>query len=133
MAGGHVAAFCRNLADIEDTVGTLIGVYHQAVLGLSSLPKPVIAAIHGPVAGAGVGMALNADYGLAAEDTKFTLAYIMLGTIPDGGSTYLLPRVVGRRKALELAMLSDPVDRSEERRVGKECVSTCSTRWWPYH
>lgn len=110
MAGGDVASFHESMDRIEETIDDLIGLYHKAVLGLSNMPKPVIAAIHGPVAGAGVGMALNADIGIAADDTKFTMAYIMLGTIPDGGSTYLLPRLVGRRKALELALLSEPVD-----------------------
>jgi 2-(1,2-epoxy-1,2-dihydrophenyl)acetyl-CoA isomerase len=69
-----------------------------------------VAALHGPVAGAGIGMALNADIGIAADNAVFTMAYIGIATIPDGGSTYLLPRVVGRRKALELAMLSEPID-----------------------
>ncbi|MBO6782960.1 MAG: enoyl-CoA hydratase [Alphaproteobacteria bacterium] len=110
MAGGDVGSFHENMDNIEATIDDLIGIYHKGVLALSQLPKPVIAAIHGPVAGAGVGMALNADYGLAADNAKFTMAYIMLGTIPDGGSTYLLTRLVGRRKALELAMLSEPVD-----------------------
>tara|TARA_A100001037_G_scaffold305707_1_gene346921 strand:+ start:208 stop:993 length:786 start_codon:yes stop_codon:yes gene_type:complete len=110
MAGGDVATFHENIDTIQSTIDDLIGLYHQGVLGLSSLPKPVVAAIHGPVAGAGVGMALNADIGIASEDAVFTMAYIGIATIPDGGSTYLLPRVVGRRKALELAMLSEPVD-----------------------
>ncbi len=118
MAGGDVATFHENLDNIESTIDDLIGIYHQGVLGLSQLPKPVIAAIHGPVAGAGIGMALNADYGLAADDAKFTLAYIMLGTNPDGGSTYLLTRLVGRRKALELAMLSEPVDAAKALDLG---------------
>ena len=110
MAGGDVATFHENIDTISETIDDLIGLYHKAVLGLSSLPKPVVAALHGPVAGAGVGMALNADIGVAADDAVFTMAYIGIATIPDGGSTYLLPRVVGRRKALELAMLSEPVD-----------------------
>jgi 2-(1,2-epoxy-1,2-dihydrophenyl)acetyl-CoA isomerase len=110
MAGGDVATFHANLDSIGHTVDDLITIYHHFALTLSSMPKPVIASIHGPVAGAGVGLALNADLGIAADDTKFTMAYVMIGTIPDGGSTYLLPRLVGRRKALELAMLSEPVD-----------------------
>lgn len=110
MAGGDVATFHENIDTIEDTIDDLISLYHKAVLGLSNLPKPVVAALQGPIAGAGIGMALNADIGIAADNAVFTLAYIGIATIPDGGSTYLLPRVVGRRKALELAMLSEPID-----------------------
>lgn len=110
MAGGDVATFHKNIDTIDDTIRDLIGIFHKSVEGIAAMPKPVIAAVHGPVAGAGVSMSLNADYVIAADDTKFTMAYIWLGTNPDGGSTYLLPRIVGRRKALELAMLSDTLD-----------------------
>ncbi|HCP01351.1 MAG: enoyl-CoA hydratase [Alphaproteobacteria bacterium] len=110
MAGGDVATFHKNINTIKETIDDLIGLYHKAVIGLSAMPKPVVAAIHGPVAGAGVGMALNADIGIAADNAVFTMAYIGIATIPDGGSTYLLPRIIGRRKALELAMLNEPID-----------------------
>jgi 2-(1,2-epoxy-1,2-dihydrophenyl)acetyl-CoA isomerase len=110
MAGGDVAMMQANLATIEAKVDDLIGLFHKSVLALADMPKPVIGSLHGPVAGAGVSLAINNDYALAADDAVFTLAYINIGTIPDGGSTYLLPRLVGRRKALELAMLSAPLD-----------------------
>ena len=90
----------------------------QFLHSLADFPKPVIAAVHGPVAGAGVSMSLNADYTIAADSAKFTMAYIWLGTNPDGGSTYLLPRIVGRRKALELAMLSDTLDAEQAAEFG---------------
>lgn len=118
MAGGDVATFHENIATIGETIDDLIGLYHKAVLGLSAMPKPVVAALHGPVAGAGVGMALNADIGIAADNAVFTMAYIGIGTIPDGGSTYLLPRIVGRRKALEMAMLSEPIDAATALELG---------------
>lgn len=110
MAGGDVNAMQAGLDDIEPVVNELIGLFHKSVLALAAMPKPVIGSLHGPVAGAGVSLALNNDYAIAADDAVFVLAYIHLGTIPDGGSTYLLPRIVGRRKALELAMLSEPLD-----------------------
>jgi 2-(1,2-epoxy-1,2-dihydrophenyl)acetyl-CoA isomerase len=110
MAGGDVATMHNNIDTIDDTIRDLIGIFHKSVEGIAAMPKPVIAAVHGPIAGAGVSMSLNADYVLAADNTKFTMAYIWLGTNPDGGSTYLLPRIVGRRKALELAMLSDTLE-----------------------
>jgi len=110
MAGGDVATFHQNIDTIDETITDLIGIFHKSVEGIAAMPKPVIAAVHGPVAGAGVSMSLNADYTIAAANAKFTMAYIWLGTNPDGGSTYLLPRLVGRRKALELAMLSETLD-----------------------
>ena len=110
MAGGDVATMHNNLDIIDDTIHDLIGIFHKSVEGIAAMPKPVIAAVHGPIAGAGVSMSLNADYVFAADNAKFTMAYIWLGTNPDGGSTYLLPRIVGRRKALELAMLSDTLE-----------------------
>lgn len=110
MAGGDVATMHNNIDTIDDTIRDLIGIFHKSVEGIAAMPKPVIAAVHGPIAGAGVSMSLNADYVLAADNAKFTMAYIWLGTNPDGGSTYLLPRIVGRRKALELAMLSDTLE-----------------------
>jgi 2-(1,2-epoxy-1,2-dihydrophenyl)acetyl-CoA isomerase len=110
MAGGDVATFHQNMDAIDKTITDLIGIFHKSVEAIAAMPKPVIAAVHGPAAGAGVSMSLNADYTIAADNAKFTMAYIWLGTNPDGGSTYLLPRLIGRRKALELAMLSDTLD-----------------------
>lgn len=110
MAGGDVAAMQAKLAGIEAMITDLIGLIHKSVLALAAMPKPVIGSLHGPVAGAGVSLALNNDFAIAADNAVFVLAYINLGTIPDGGSTYLLPRIVGRRKALELAMLSEPLN-----------------------
>lgn len=118
MAGGDVATFHKNIDTIDDTIRDLIGIFHKSVEGIAAMPKPVIAAVHGPVAGAGVSMSLNADYVIAADSTKFTMAYIWLGTNPDGGSTYLLPRIVGRRKALEMAMLSDTLDADKALELG---------------
>lgn len=118
MAGGDVASFHQNIDTIDETIRDLIGIFHKSVEGIAAMPKPVIAAVHGPVAGAGVSMSLNADYVIAADTAKFTMAYIWLGTNPDGGSTYLLPRIVGRRKALELAMLSDTLEADTAQELG---------------
>lgn len=118
MAGGDVAAMQASLDTIEDMINHLIGLFHKSVLALADMPKPVIGSLHGPIAGAGVSLAVNNDYAIAADDAVFTLAYINLATIPDGGSTYLLPRLVGRRKALELAMLSEPLGAARALELG---------------
>jgi len=118
MAGGDVASMQANLPDPRPFISHMIEIYHRAVLAMSRLPKPVLASIHGPVAGAGVGLAMNADIALAADNATFTMAYVRIGTNPDGATTYLLPRLVGRRRAMELALLSDPIDAARAEALG---------------
>lgn len=77
-----------------------IRALHQWVEGLQSFPKPVIAAVEGRAAGAGVSLALACDLVVAAEDARFTLAYSQIGLSPDGGATWQLARRVGRSRAL---------------------------------
>lgn len=104
--------------EAAEVVAAIINPFHQALEILVGLRQPVIAALHGAVAGAGLSIALAADLAIAAEDAKFTLAYTRIGTSPDGGASWSLPRVVGLRKALELALLSDVIDAEEALRLG---------------
>ncbi|HLJ19476.1 MAG TPA: enoyl-CoA hydratase-related protein, partial [Stellaceae bacterium] len=69
-----------------------------------------IAAVHGAVAGIGMSLVLAADLAIATEDARFTLAYCHLGTSPDGGSTFFLPRTLGMKRAMEVALLGDRLD-----------------------
>ena len=75
---------------------------HAAVAMLARMDAPVIAAVNGTAAGAGFSLVCAADLAIAAENAKFTLAYTAAGLTPDGSSTYFLPRIVGRRRTLEL-------------------------------
>jgi len=84
--------------------------YNKLIPLLAETPKPVIAALNGVVAGAGVSVALACDFRVASDAASFSMAFVKIGLIPDAGSTYLLPRTVGMAKALELALLSDRVD-----------------------
>jgi 2-(1,2-epoxy-1,2-dihydrophenyl)acetyl-CoA isomerase len=84
--------------------------YNKLIPLLAETPKPVIAAINGVVAGAGVSVALACDFRIASDAASFSMAFVRIGLIPDAGSTYLLPRTVGMAKALELALLSEKVD-----------------------
>jgi 2-(1,2-epoxy-1,2-dihydrophenyl)acetyl-CoA isomerase len=86
------------------------GDLHHAILALRRAPMPVLASVHGAVAGAGVSLLMAADLAIAADGTKFTLAYSRIGVSPDGGATWSLPRLVGHRKALELMLLSVTFD-----------------------
>lgn len=110
LAGGDVAMFHANLARMPALVREGAAEFHHAILALRRAPKPVVASVHGAVAGAGVSLAAAADLCIAAEGTKFTTAYGKLGTSPDGGATHALPRLLGYRKALELMLLSDTFD-----------------------
>jgi len=109
-AGGDVRIFRENLPRMAALVREGAGALARAILALRNAPKPIVASVHGAVAGAGVSLMAAADLALAAEGTQFTLAYSKIGASPDGGATYFLPRLVGYRKALELMLLADTFD-----------------------
>lgn len=115
MAGGDLATLA---ADPVQGAIELIGPLNEAVALLHSLDAPVIAQVHGVAAGAGLSLMLQADFVLAAEGTRFNLAYINLGTSCDVGASWALPRLVGLRKALEIALLGDTLDPTEAERLG---------------
>jgi 2-(1,2-epoxy-1,2-dihydrophenyl)acetyl-CoA isomerase len=92
--------------------------YIPLALRLRSLPVPVVAAVNGVAAGAGANLALGCDLVLAAESASFVQAFGRIGLIPDCGGTWLLPRLVGRAKALELALLGDKLKAADAERLG---------------
>lgn len=107
MAGGDIAQF----RDDPDAIPTqLIGPMHEALALLSKMDAPVIASLHGAVAGAGLSVALACDLSIAAEGTKFNFAYTSLGTSCDCGASWSLPRLVGLKRALEIALLPGAID-----------------------
>lgn len=118
LAGGDVSSFHTNLSRMPQMVVELASELHRAVLALRRALKPVVASVHGAVAGAGVSLVAAADFVIAAADTQFTLAYSRIGTSPDGGATWFLPRLVGYQKALELMLLSEPVDAATMQALG---------------
>jgi 2-(1,2-epoxy-1,2-dihydrophenyl)acetyl-CoA isomerase len=79
---------------------------------------PVIAAVQGAAAGAGMSLACAADIVVAADTAKFTMAYTRAGLVPDGSSTYFLPRIVGLRRALDLALTSRVLTAAEAESLG---------------
>jgi 2-(1,2-epoxy-1,2-dihydrophenyl)acetyl-CoA isomerase len=110
-SGGDVNWFKRGVTtdevDLPSEVRRGAEALHNAIVDIRRIPYPVIAAINGPAAGAGMSLALSADIRIASEDAFLAIAYGRIGASPDGGMTYFLPRVVGPAKALELA-LNDP-------------------------
>ena len=110
LAGGDVAFFRENLPRMPELAAQGAGELHRAVLALRRTLKPVVASVHGAVAGAGMSLMAAADFVIAAADTQFTMAYSRIGASPDGGSTFFLPRLIGYQRAMELMLLSDMVD-----------------------
>lgn len=118
IAGGDVALFHAKLAEMDRLFHQMAGAFHDSIHALRRMPKPVIASVHGAVAGGGLSVMLACDLAIAAEGTQFTLAYANIGTSPDGGSTHFLPRIVGLRRALELAFITDPFDAKRAAELG---------------
>jgi 2-(1,2-epoxy-1,2-dihydrophenyl)acetyl-CoA isomerase len=93
-------------------------LYKPLVQRVRDMPVPVLAAVNGVAAGAGANLALNCDLVVAARSASFIQAFAKLGLIPDAGGTWLLPRLVGRARAMGLAMLGDKLSASEAERLG---------------
>jgi len=92
-----------------DTYKVLTRWYHPIVTTIRQMPKPVVTAVNGPAAGAGVSLALAGDLVVAAESAYFMLAFVGIGLVPDGGSSLFVPSRVGFARAAEMAMLGEPV------------------------
>lgn len=115
MAGGDLAVLS---ADPQGGAAALIGPLHEALQLLATLDLPVVAQVHGVAAGAGLSLMLQADFVLAAKGTRFNLAYVNIGASCDVGASWALPRWVGLRRALEIAMLGDMLDAEAAERMG---------------
>jgi 2-(1,2-epoxy-1,2-dihydrophenyl)acetyl-CoA isomerase len=102
----------------EDVRRRLSLRYTPIIQAMREMEKPVVAAVNGVAAGAGLSMALAADLRIAAESASFLLAFARIGLVPDAGATFFLPRIIGLGRAMELAMLADQIDASEALRIG---------------
>jgi 2-(1,2-epoxy-1,2-dihydrophenyl)acetyl-CoA isomerase len=92
--------------------------YHRVVRAIRTMPKPVIAAVHGVAAGASCNLALACDLRIASEEARFIEAFARIGLVPDAGGGFFLARLVGLSKALELSMLADEVSGPQAERLG---------------
>jgi 2-(1,2-epoxy-1,2-dihydrophenyl)acetyl-CoA isomerase len=106
-AGGDVRLFTSAGDVVPALLKELTSYLHSAISRLARMEKPLITAINGPAAGAGFSLAMLGDIVLASRDAHFTLAYGRLGLSPDGGATWLLPRLIGLRRTQEL-ILTNP-------------------------
>lgn len=135
---GAGRAFCagQDLSDPSVTPGSTPGgetrdlgtvierFYRPLILRIRSMPVPVIAAVNGVAAGAGANVALGCDFVLAGRSASFIQAFSKVGLLPDSGGTWLLPRLVGRSRALGLALLGEKLPAPEAERIGLiwQCV-----------
>jgi 2-(1,2-epoxy-1,2-dihydrophenyl)acetyl-CoA isomerase len=101
-----------------DVGGVIERLYRPLALRVRSMPVPVLAAVNGVAAGAGANLALGCDLVVAARSASFIQAFSKIGLIPDCGGTWLLPRLVGRARALGLAMTGDKLPADEARAMG---------------
>jgi len=114
-AGGDLSAF-RD--DPTTTAPKVIGPMHAGLGLLTTIDAPVIASLHGVVAGGALSLALACDLAIAAEGTRFNLAYVNIGSSCDVSGSYSLPRLVGLRNALAIALLGETFDAAEALRLG---------------
>lgn len=95
---------------LPDDVGAALEAHYNPLIeALFALPLPVVAAVQGPCAGAGCSLALAADIVIASRSAYFLQAFVNIGLIPDAGATWLLPRLAGRARALEMMMLGERI------------------------
>lgn len=115
MAGGDIKMFAgMTKLDAEARRSAFRDAFfpklHPGLLAMRRMPKPIVASVRGACAGFGVSLAMACDLTLAAESAYFTLAYVRIGACPDGSSTFFLPRLVGLKRAMEIALLGDQFD-----------------------
>ncbi len=115
IAGGDLVTLQANPAQ---GARDLLAPLNATLQLLQQIDAPVIAQVHGAAAGGGLSLMLMCDFVLAAEGTKFNLAYINLGTSCDVGGSWALPRLVGLRHALEIALLGDNFSTDDALRLG---------------
>ena len=122
MAGGDVKGMKpeldRSPSEIRRHFLARIHDLHPIMFAMRRMPKPVVAKVRGAAAGAGVSMALACDLVIASEDAFFTLAYVNIGTTPDGSSTYHLPRSMTIKQAMEMTLLGDRITAARAREMG---------------
>ncbi|MEP6968234.1 MAG: enoyl-CoA hydratase/isomerase [Pseudomonadota bacterium] len=109
LSGGGPAARTREGDGRPDAGSALESHYNPFITLMRDFPMPIVTAVNGAAAGVGCSLALMGDMVVAAESAYFLQAFRRIGLVPDGGSTYLLPRLIGRARAMEMALLGERV------------------------
>jgi 2-(1,2-epoxy-1,2-dihydrophenyl)acetyl-CoA isomerase len=118
-AGGDVE-YMHSLQQSGDVASfrRLLDAGRDIILQIAAMPRPVLAAVNGVAAGAGCNLALACDYRVAAQTAKLSESFVKIGLHPDWGGTWLLPRLVGRSRALEILMTGRMVEAAEALAIG---------------
>ncbi|MDT0617091.1 enoyl-CoA hydratase-related protein [Salinisphaera sp. P385] len=109
-AGGDIRAMDASRDDLPGMIHRLVRTAHDAILRLGRLPVPVVGALNGAVAGGGLGLAMCADYLVAADNARFCAAHTMIGLSGDCGVTFFLPRVIGLRRARRMTLTNETIN-----------------------
>ncbi|MEM6318476.1 MAG: enoyl-CoA hydratase-related protein [Bacteroidota bacterium] len=112
-AGGDLKYMAQNGKELGVALKKMATTAHNAIAQFARMNKPLIVGVNGTAAGIGFSLAMIGDLVIAAESAKFTMAYTAAGLSPDGGSTYLLPRLIGIRKTTELMLTNRRLSAAE--------------------
>ncbi|WP_095011959.1 enoyl-CoA hydratase-related protein [Tsuneonella mangrovi] len=128
LVTGEGRAFCSGAdlaANAQSSItggdraySSLQGHYNPMIALLASVPVPVVSAVNGPAAGVGCSIALAADFVIAGKSGYFLQAFVNIGLVPDGGSSWMLPRLVGSAQATRMMMLGEKIGGEEAERIG---------------
>lgn len=116
--GGDVSGFAGSGNGTPQSLRGLADTLHASISRLAKMAKPLVVLVNGPAAGAGMSLALLGDVTLAARSAHFTAAYCKVGLTPDGGMSWLLPRLVGLRRAQEMILTNLRVSAEEAAKIG---------------
>lgn len=117
-AGGDVGGMAAAGNDAPRFLRELADTLHGAILTLATMAKPLVVLVNGPAAGAGLSLALLGDVVVAGRSAHFNAAYTGIGLTPDGGMSWLLPRVVGLRRAQAMILTNERVGAEDAERLG---------------
>ena len=111
--GGDIRGFAAAGGDLPAYIDELTTMFHTAISHLVRLEVPVVAAVQGNAAGGGLALACCCDVVVAAESARFVVAYSTIGLSPDGSSSMMLPRLIGLRRALDVALTNRPISAAD--------------------
>jgi 2-(1,2-epoxy-1,2-dihydrophenyl)acetyl-CoA isomerase len=117
-AGADLADPDREASATADSGTALDKYFNPVIRTMRSMPKPIVAAVNGVAAGVGMSFAMASDIAIAARSASFLQAFARIGLLPDGGSTWFLPRLVGDQRARALAMLAPQIPAEQAKQWG---------------
>jgi 2-(1,2-epoxy-1,2-dihydrophenyl)acetyl-CoA isomerase len=117
-AGADLADPDREASATADSGAALDKFFNPVMRAMRALPKPIVSAVNGVAAGVGMSFALASDIAIAGKSASFLQAFARIGLLPDGGSTWFLPRLVGEQRARALAMLAPQIPAEQAKEWG---------------